>query len=864
MGATAMDDKSTSMRAARHALDDEAFLDAALDVALERIQAGHPLDLDSLCCERPHLNQEITDVARLAREIAVQHPPVVPDIAGHDVLQELGSGAMGTVYLARQRKLDRLVALKVLPPASAMASRARRRFRAEAQALARLRDPHIVPVYEVIEEGELFAYSMEWVDGCTVADCIAHLQRIEGPPTRAEIGRLLRSEEQLQGDYVEYVCHLGVAIARALEMVHRSGFLHRDVKPSNILLRRDGTPLLSDFGLVRGETSTLETQAGHFVGTPAYSSPEQLRGEGDDLDGRCDVYSLGVTLYQALSLKLPYGTLSTTEILRRVEEGQLEPLGGVAPGVSRDLETIVHVAMAAEPARRYQSAGELADDLERYLTGYPILARPASGAYRLGKFITRHPAATAALMVFVLSVSIFGVSTAVQAAELRRRQVGLQRFSDLGLHGRLVELEGALWPAAPERLPQFESWLSAARDLIGRADLHRGDAASSTMNGQAAENDTELASDPLDLLVARLAEFTAPGDGLFDQVEARYDFARTIHGRSIGSAEAAQRWREAIRSIADREQCPLYKGLEIPPQLGLLPLGRDETSGLWEFAHLQTGEASERNTVNGRLKMRQLTGLVFVLLPGARFQLGAQAESDDEPRYDRSALNNEVPVHDIALAPFFLSKYEMTQAQWKRFTGSNPSLFTPTTRTENASFKSTHPVEQVSWRDCERELERLDLVLPTEAQWEYAARATTDTPWWTTTQGLKLDTAANLEDLAAVEAVNRPWPGIPPVSTLDDGYVWHAPVARFLPNGFGLHGMLGNVREWCRDRQGHYTQDVAEFDGERLEHRQPYRAVRGGCFLDTPTEARVSIRRFDAPDASNTFVGLRPARTVDV
>jgi serine/threonine protein kinase len=307
--------------------------------------------------------------------VAVGHPRTLPVVRGYTLLGELGQGGMGTVYLARQERLGgRPVALKVLAPSVALSPSARERFRTEGLAIARLRHPNIVAVHDVVHDADIYAYAMEWVDGKSLAELINALERCTGEPGLADVRAFLGTPSGVleQGALATFICGVGIAVARALGEVHRAGLLHRDVKPANVLLRRDGTPLLSDFGLARDlDTATL-TQAGHFVGTPAYAAPEQLRGSSGALDARTDVYGLGVTLYHALTLRLPFSGTSTADLLRKIEAGQAEPLRRANPHLSADLQTIVAKAMDADPARRYQTADALADDLERLLHLQPI------------------------------------------------------------------------------------------------------------------------------------------------------------------------------------------------------------------------------------------------------------------------------------------------------------------------------------------------------------------------------------------------------------------------------------------------------------------------------------------------------------
>ena len=284
-----------------------------------------------------------------------------------------------------------------------------------------------------------------------------------------------------------------------------------------------------------------------------------------------------------------------------------------------------------------------------------------------------------------------------------------------------------------------------------------------------------------------------------------------------------------------------------------MPLGPDPASGLFEFAHLQTGAIPERGP-SGVLEVTEETGLVFVLLPPGRFRMGRES-----PRGD----SGTIPVHEVELDAFLLSKYEMTQGQWLRASGSNPSWHTPDNETD-CVIRLTHPVENVSWEDCAALVERFGLTLPTEAQWEYAARAGTTGSFGTERDDeQELIGRANLPDESRtrIEKTNNGaemWPGH------DDGYPYHSPVGTFLPNGFGLHDTLGNVWEFVREAHGPYTDPHRPGDGLRLVTRPGRRIRRGGSYGD---EARdVSVHRRYRMGESQRFSnhGLRPARELSM
>jgi formylglycine-generating enzyme required for sulfatase activity len=387
------------------------------------------------------------------------------------------------------------------------------------------------------------------------------------------------------------------------------------------------------------------------------------------------------------------------------------------------------------------------------------------------------------------------------------------------------------------------------------------------------DKQTQWQHDTLAGLVEELRSFLDPDPmiGTLRSVEERLAFARRIEERSIAGTEAAAKWAEVIGDIA---KLKVYDGLQLAPQLGLVPLHRDPCSGLWEFWHLQTGTRPEPNpdaeAVNPWI-LTEDTGLVFVLLPGGTFWMGAQRRDPEGHNYDPHARFNERPVHEVTLAPFFISKYEMTQGQWQRFTGTNPSRYgpdwiwkgDPRGRTVLQQNQPWNPVEQVSWPDCRDILGRLGLVFPTEAQWEYAARAGTDSPWWTGSEKESIGAvgAGNLADGGARKGwANCPWGTVE--EWLDDGWSTHAPVGSLRPNAFGLHDTIGNVWEWCRDGFAGYDTAADPGDGFRKAISYDHRMTRGGSHRNIAINARSAFRNNATPGDRNHNLGVRPARAI--
>jgi len=368
-------------------------------------------------------------------------------------------------------------------------------------------------------------------------------------------------------------------------------------------------------------------------------------------------------------------------------------------------------------------------------------------------------------------------------------------------------------------------------------------------------------------LVSRLETLSDKKKGIREKVQARLTFASTIEKRSI--TDHRQAWNQAIVSISNEEECPFYKGMIIEPIIGLVPIGKDPDSNLWEFAHLETGSIPIRD-VNRKIELVEDMGLVFVLIPGGSFNMGAIKPSPENPlgssNVDPEAGGDENPIHTVIIKPFFLSKYEMTQGQWCRFTGSNPSSYLPTSKIGDKQHSFLHPVEQVSWIDSSTILSKMKLRLPSESEWEYAGRAETNTIWWPGNDKERLAGTANLVDSYCKNHGGPP--NFPYEEWLDDGYVVHAPVGSFLPNAFGLHDVHGNVWEWCQDILSiNYkntptdgaanTQALARLT--RRYYRASRRVYRGGGWNSSVFECRSAYRSGWPADYRYNALGLRPA-----
>jgi WD40 repeat protein/tRNA A-37 threonylcarbamoyl transferase component Bud32/tetratricopeptide (TPR) repeat protein len=332
------------------------------------------------------------ELSWLAGALAAPGKDALPQVAGYEVLGLLGRGGMGVVYKARQLKASRLVALKMVRSAQLASQEELRRFRAEAEVTARLDHPNIVPVFEVGEQDGQPFFSMKLVEGDNLGHHLAAARAAAPKGRHADTARLL------------------VAVARAVHCAHQHGLLHRDLKPANVLVDREGQPHVTDFGLARRlEGAPGLTQTGAVVGTPAYMAPEQALS-GKALTTAVDVYGLGAILYECLTGRPPFRGDSPLETLQQVVgQAPVRPRS-LAPGLDRDLETICLTCLHKEPARRYGSALALVEDLERWLRGEPISARPVRWPERVGKWARRQPAlAGLAVLCLVIVVAAFAV-----------------------------------------------------------------------------------------------------------------------------------------------------------------------------------------------------------------------------------------------------------------------------------------------------------------------------------------------------------------------------------------------------------------------------------------------------------------------
>jgi len=321
------------------------------------------------------------------------------------VVREIGRGGMGIVYEAVQQSLGRHVALKVLSLPGLLHDSRLERFRREARAAARLQHGHIVPVYDYGTHEGTYYYTMQFVPGQSLDLVISQLRKSRSsdtheikrqadektPPSDTCATSLSDTEFSTtvgRREFYRRVARIGLQAAEALAYAHSEGVLHRDIKPSNLLLDAKANIWITDFGLAQLEGADELTHSGDFVGTLRYMAPERLEGCSDR---RSDLYSLGVTLYELLTLQPFFPHHSRAELLKRIVEDAPQSPRRINPTIPVDLETVVLKAIAKDQAARYQRAEQLAEDLRRFLADRPILARRSTVVERFGRWCRRNP-----------------------------------------------------------------------------------------------------------------------------------------------------------------------------------------------------------------------------------------------------------------------------------------------------------------------------------------------------------------------------------------------------------------------------------------------------------------------------------------
>ncbi|MHC5011981.1 MAG: bifunctional serine/threonine-protein kinase/formylglycine-generating enzyme family protein [Planctomycetota bacterium] len=760
-------------------------------------------------------------------------------------------------------------------PASQAFEELKARFLQEAWVTGGMEHPGIVPVYELGQTPNgIPYYTMKFVRGArTLKDAIDEV-------------RSMPVEDRLQ--LLEPFLKLCDAVAYA----HSRGVIHRDLKPENVALGEFGEAVVLDWGLAKlqGRDDLVASrwqervrefrQAGDLrtiaaaLGTPGYMSPEAAIGRVEEVDQQSDLYSLGVVLYEILTGKQPYHFTTYPDFLDQVSREDPPEASRIDEEVPSRLSALAarclardrpkrpkDVAAVARAIRSWQAASAIESEIEGHLRdakaaiaaakaeeGDNRLRQVDRAAAFLQQVESRRPhqhglrhllAQTVELRNTAIQererasgrrllrrVGIAALALAVVAALLVIALVNSERkrvlrLADARKVRQLEDEANALLPRQPDLREQIGEWTTRANALRERLSDHRvalqdlrREATSRTAGGEWEFDDENLGwqhgmLQDLVLQLEALGDPEAP-------VQRRMALLRR-------RAEAVDdpRWPEAVERVRTNSK---YAGHSIGRQEGLVPLGPDPDSKLEEFAYVASGSVPTRGPSRD-LAYEPDTAIVLVLIPGGTFTLGAQGTDPSSPFYDRHTPEDHPSKRDVSLSAYFIAKHECTQAQWAALTGGlKPSAFQG-----QSGLYDRRPVESVAWLDCENVLGRHGLRLPTEAEWEHAARGEATTPFWS---------GEKPEDCLKIAGWHQE----------NSGGTTHA-VGGLKGNAFGLYDVHGNVWEWCEFVDGLLPSDKM--------------ALRGGSFLDgVETHGRLTARGDAKVLRHQIHVGLRPAMSV--
>lgn len=434
-------------------LDDDPRILAVSRDYLAELEAGRHPDRQSYLSRYPELAgalSECLDGIDLAQSLRPEPPtPSAIEFSGKPVgdfqiLNEIGRGGMGVVYEAVQLSLGRRIALKVLPFAAALDAKQLQRFKNEAHAAAQLHHSNIVPVYAVGCERGVHFYAMQLIHGRPLSAVIQEFRgepienaesgplatTVISPQDKTIVGSEVRTSQRSRHDRQSFrtAARISMQVAEALEYAHESGVVHRDIKPANLLIDSRGSVWITDFGLAHGLADVGLTQTGDLVGTLRYMSPEQAMGRKVPIDHRTDIYSLGATLYELLTLQPIFPSQDRATLLHQIFNDEPRPPRQINRAIPVELETIVLKAIAKSPTDRYATAGDMAADLKRFLEERPILARRPTLIDQVRKWMRRHPAfVRAALVLLVCGTIGLAISRAMIEHEQQETKAAYQR-----------------------------------------------------------------------------------------------------------------------------------------------------------------------------------------------------------------------------------------------------------------------------------------------------------------------------------------------------------------------------------------------------------------------------------------------------
>lgn len=717
-------------------------------------------------------------------------------------------------------------------------------------------------------------------------------------------GRYLLRESRAHGEICQ---HMAFDLALQREVVlwaadsERSVPLLRSTAQTLARLEHDVLPLCHDYG--EGGLYPAWMVVGEAVGR---SFSEGLRAGQFDLmralpvlqrvaealvhahrrgltHGKIDADEVLVTAAGSVYVRnLPNGAVASLETVRndRIALGALLDLVlRELPSRSSERRARAEVAAIRDAALAdegpYADVADLVADLDALHAGRVVRAHAVGPLAELRKWVSRHRAFASVVVLCLVTCTAAAAGVALvkiasnrrlaaaatdlrlaaleaeaseSLAELTRRAAS--GLGDAVVLDRLLEGAERLWPAVTQDPELYDDWLVQAGRLCARAVERRelletllAPSARASLAEIVSPDDQAWLQSMLSELDQRVTGFAEPEVGEMARVRRARTEARELIIRSCEDDSARAGWAALLADLVEERRSGAPSPNLVAPIVGLIPLGRDPASGFHEFAHLATGTPPTRDVATGALALAPESGVVLVLLPGGTFWMGAQSDDPAALNFSADASVDEGPVHAVSLAPFLCSKFEVTAGQWSRLTGKEPM----------PGEGPLHPAHQLTWEMAARGLARGALLLPTEAQWEYAARGGTEALWWTGDDPASVRDAGNVRDRSHNPPDSEPW---------TDGFPWHSPVGSFRPNPFGLFDTIGNVAEHCRDRYSPYALPVRGPDAERLIGTATHIVTRGGHIYVRARQCSSSARSAAPRDYLHIAFGMRPVMRI--
>ncbi|MCE5250678.1 SUMF1/EgtB/PvdO family nonheme iron enzyme [bacterium] len=768
------------------------------------------------------------------------------------IIRELGRGGMAIVFLAEDSRLERLVALKLLPQEMSYDENFAKRFLREAKIAAKLLHPNIIQIHDVDTSGGFYYYSMAFIEG-------------------VPLDQIIKKSGALKP---RVLARLAVMVSFALQHAHEKGVIHRDIKPENIIVNKKRQPIVVDFGIAKAQRSAKLSQTGMFIGTPMYMSPEQIKGE--EVDGRSDIYSLGCVLYQMAVGKSPFFGLDHTALLYN-QVNVLPPLPEtINREVPKELSAIIMKAIAKSPADRYQSAAELGKALheqilenqpeqsessETIASPQPVYGQPVpeedktplaetvilpAEAVSAGKTVEKpgkdSPEASGKLGDTLTGPVQSSAGKAAGKPQKEKKRASMLMYALLSL-GMIGVVLGALYYVIPQGKKSSPPVTASSGGTKSQTEplQKTGETPAGEQTKPSSDSSPQVKKDSEKKPERMLPSAEKQQETVKTQQQPPVSASpaqktpekkpETLSTRTEEKSPAESRPASSSSPVRTDEKKPVEKPEDKAPQKTTAPPAKTRNQATDQpVAVLVKPEIKPEKQ---ETKPKETVALVWIRIPAGTFMMGDSQGDIEEQLQVR-------PVHRVTVSAFEMSRDEITVVQYAAFLKATGHAEPPSWGSQQA--RPDRPVVFVSWSDAAAFAQWAGARLPTEAEWEYAARG-------------------------GLEGKLYPWGDESPEKRANfgndwnNGTGWRTSLTRagtFPPNQFGLNDMAGNVWEWCADWFGPYQSGLVVNPAGASQG--PGRVVRGGGWNSNAKLIRNSIRGPHPPDYTGPHTGFRLAR----